>query len=107
MERCLANGHESFDALEYMISDLFADDIPPSGVVTLSSIHKAKGREWPRVFLLGKSDYQPFHRATKPWEKQQERNLIYVAYTRAERHLIHITGVQSYLDKAKSAKADA
>ena len=107
MERCLANGHESFDALEYLISDLFADDIPPSGVVTLSSIHKAKGREWPRVFLLGKSDYQPFHRATQPWEKQQERNLIYVAYTRAERHLIHITGVQSHLDKAKSAKADA
>jgi len=82
-----------------LVADLFADDIPARGVVTLSSVHKSKGREWPTVFILGRSDYMPFHRATSDWELEQENNLIYVAITRAERLLVNVHGVQSAIDR--------
>lgn len=84
--------------VEALVGTLFADDIPPKGLVTLSSVHKAKGREWPRVYILGRYDYMPFWMASKPWEVEQEGNLIYVATTRAEHHLTHITNVKDWLD---------
>jgi DNA helicase-2/ATP-dependent DNA helicase PcrA len=87
-----------WQGVEALVAQLFADDIPPRGLVTLSSVHKAKGREWPRVYVLGREDYMPFWMAQKPWEQEQEGNLIYVAYTRAERHLTLINGVKEWLD---------
>jgi len=57
--------------------------------ITLSSIHKAKGLEADRVFILGDA-LMPMSKATTDTEKQQENNLIYVAYTRAKRELIFI-----------------
>lgn len=104
MERCLEKGQEDFSSLEWEIDCMFADDIPPGQVVTLSSVHKAKGREWNRVFILGRFDYMPFWRATQPWEKQQEENLIYVATTRARKELFLVGGVQSALDKKKEER---
>jgi DNA helicase-2/ATP-dependent DNA helicase PcrA len=59
-------------------------------LLTLSSIHKAKGREWHRVFLLGRDDFMPSPWAKLDWEIVQEDNLIYVATTRAKLHLIEI-----------------
>ena len=52
--------------------------------VVLSSIHSAKGLEYPRVFWLqlGKSPW-----ARKKWEVEQEDNLCYVATTRAMNEL--------------------
>jgi superfamily I DNA/RNA helicase len=88
-----------FVQLESATLELFGDDVSSSNVVTLSSVHKAKGREWPRVFLLGRSDYMPFFKAEAEWELEQEDNLIYVAVTRAEKELIYVTGVQSAIDK--------
>jgi len=103
MERVLEAGGDDFNELEDLVDDLFADDIPPSGVITLSSVHKAKGREWGRVFILGRFDYMPFFRAIQPWELQQESNLIYVATTRAEHHLVHIIGTKEFLDNQKDS----
>jgi superfamily I DNA/RNA helicase len=59
-------------------------------IVTLSSIHKAKGREWKRVFWLQTGDARW---ATKQWMKDQEKNLCYVAATRAmdELYTVDIT----------------
>lgn len=56
-------------------------------VLTLSTIHKAKGREWDHVFALGMQTYSPSKWAKQPWELQQEDNLCYVQVTRAKKHL--------------------
>lgn len=81
-----------------LLADLFADDVSKHSIV-LSSVHKAKGREWKRVFILGYSDYMPFHLAKADWEQEQENNLIYVAKTRAENTLIYVNGAQSAIDR--------
>lgn len=91
--------------LEALFQTLFGDDVSAKDVVTLSSVHKAKGREWPRVFILGYSDYMPFFAASMDWELEQEDNLRYVAITRAERELILVHGVQSALDKGLHRQA--
>lgn len=55
--------------------------------LTLSTVHKSKGREWGNVYVLGFSEYMPSPMAKQAWEKQQENNLIYVAFTRAQSKL--------------------
>ncbi|MRT52195.1 ATP-dependent helicase, partial [Xylella fastidiosa subsp. multiplex] len=58
------------------------------GGITLSTAHKSKGLQWPRVMIL---DYNKFKIITKKSTKdqiQQEYNLDYGAGTRAEHELI-------------------
>lgn len=69
------------------INDLFSDE-KHKDKITLSSVHRAKGREWPKVAILAYSA-MPSKRATLPWQIEQEHNLIYVAVTRAE-HKLHL-----------------
>lgn len=77
--------------LEAVVNDLFQDsDGKQRPSVTLSTVHKAKGREWDRVFLLGRDEFMPSKYATQPWQKEQEANLCYVAVTRAKRELIEV-----------------
>ena len=57
--------------------------------ITLSSIHKAKGREFDRVFILD-FHLMPLKSAKLPWMMEQEKNLIYVSITRAKYHLTYI-----------------
>lgn len=99
-----AAGNGSYQHFEGLIADLFGDDVSKASIV-LSSVHKAKGREWPRVFILGYSDYMPFHLAKSDWELEQEDNLIYVAKTRAERILVLVDGAQSAIDRGIHRKA--
>jgi DNA helicase-2/ATP-dependent DNA helicase PcrA len=74
------------------IRKLFGDT--PEGqapkVFTLSTVHKSKGREWPTVFLLDRAGLMPSRFARQEWQLQQERNLIYVAVTRAMENLIEV-----------------
>jgi DNA helicase II / ATP-dependent DNA helicase PcrA len=63
----------------------------PAGRVTLATIHKAKGLEANRVWFLCPS-LCPSKWARQDWQKAQERNLIYVAITRAKSELIKIEG---------------
>lgn len=82
---------EVADVVEW-IRGLFGDTKPgevPS-VATLSTIHKAKGREWDRVFILSRSTTLPSKWARKEWQLRQEENLEYVAITRAKRSLIFV-----------------
>lgn len=63
-------------------------DSPSVGAVTLSTVHSAKGQEWPVVFALGLSEGQfPISYATSPAAVDEERRLFYVAVTRARRRL--------------------
>ncbi len=79
---------DSIDVLVQNIRSLFSDsDGNQRKVLTLSTIHKAKGREWDRVFALDMDRLSPSRWAKKPWELTQERNLCYVQVTRAKKHL--------------------
>jgi len=78
----------TLDDVRAFITDLFADDV--TGVTTLSTYHRSKGREWQRVFLLQHSSRCPSPWAKKDWEKRQEANLAYVAITRAAGELVFV-----------------
>ncbi len=80
-------GASSQRDFENLIDSLFGDEVSAADTITLSSVHKAKGLEWPRVFILGRNIYMPFRAAELPWEQEQEQNLIYVAHTRAQSEL--------------------
>lgn len=58
--------------------------------LTLSTVHKAKGREWDRVYLLGRNKFMPSKWARQEWQQVQEVNLMYVAVTRAKRELVEV-----------------
>lgn len=66
------------------IESIFSDD-KGSGIC-LSTVHKSKGLENERVFIL-QPELLPSKRAELEWEKKQEENLQYVAYTRAKKTL--------------------
>jgi superfamily I DNA/RNA helicase len=73
----------SVDEVIRRIEDVFTDDKTRPGI-RLSSIHKAKGLEAHRVFLLQpKGGSVPHPMAKGAWQKDQEINLLYVAITRA------------------------
>jgi DNA helicase-2/ATP-dependent DNA helicase PcrA len=74
-----------------LINSIFQDtDGKPIQSITLSTIHKAKGREWPRVYLYGRNLWMPHRMAKLEWQKEQEFNLIYVGVTRAQLDLVEV-----------------
>ncbi len=78
-------------ALTAVVNSLFKDtNGGRRETVTLSTIHKAKGREWPIVYLLDRANLMPSPFARQEWQKAQEINLMYVAVTRAQESLIEI-----------------
>lgn len=83
----LCEGTLSISELEDKIETIFSDSI--EGVV-FSSVHKAKGLEAERVYIL-KKELMPHKMAKLPWEMQQERNIQYVAYTRSLSELIFVS----------------
>lgn len=78
--------------LSGIINSLFADTPAgePSRNVTLSTVHKSKGREWERVYLYGRNRFMPSPFARQAWQMDQENNLCYVAVTRAKSELIEV-----------------
>jgi DNA helicase-2/ATP-dependent DNA helicase PcrA len=62
---------------------------PVRQLVTLSTIHAAKGLEWKKVYFIGVSEgLVPFKMATTEEQINEERRLCYVATTRAKQQLI-------------------
>ncbi len=81
----------SINDLKSRILSMFQDsDGNRARRLTLSSIHKAKGLEWPRVYWLGRNVYQPSPYARQAWQMDQERNISYVCATRAKQELIEV-----------------
>lgn len=69
------------------IEDLFSDS---RSSVMLSTVHRAKGLENERVFIL-RPDQLPLRWSNQQdWELCQEKNLLYVAYTRAKSALYFV-----------------
>src|SRR5207237_5076349 len=66
-------------------ADQRADD---QGLVTLMTLHNAKGLEYPIVFIIGcEEGVFPHSRALDEGGLEEERRLCYVGITRAERDL--------------------
>jgi DNA helicase-2/ATP-dependent DNA helicase PcrA len=65
--------------------DALQDD---EGIVTLMTLHNAKGLEYPVVFIIGCEDgVFPHMRAIEAGDLEEERRLCYVGVTRARREL--------------------
>jgi superfamily I DNA/RNA helicase len=75
----LADGAKNVDEIMSRIEALFTDDgLGQAGVITCSSVHRAKGLEADRVFVLA---------STLRDHTQEEMNIRYVAITRAKHTL--------------------
>ncbi len=69
----------------YAQADDLADD---EGLVTLMTMHNAKGLEYPIVFIIGVEDgVFPHSRSIEEGDVEEERRLAYVGLTRAMRDL--------------------
>jgi superfamily I DNA/RNA helicase len=104
----IASRCDSIGDIARRISDVFGDDDQNTeGKVVLSSVHRAKGLEANRVFIIdtgclpmirscrrcgGKGCPSCDQRGTRarPWQVQTELNLAYVAVTRAKRELYFV-----------------
>ena len=63
----------------------FDDKDKPVDYLTLSTIHSAKGCEWHKVMVISLADGSfPSNRSIESGELEEERRLMYVAFTRAE-----------------------
>lgn len=93
IDACAEDGGTSPADVINLINRMFEDTTEGEKpkCLTMSTVHKSKGREWPRVFLLGRNRYMPSKFARQQWEKEQEVNLMYVAVTRAQKELIEVS----------------
>ncbi len=75
----LTDGAKNVDEVTTRIEALFTDDgLGQAGMITCSSVHRAKGQEADRVFILAD---------TLRENNQEEMNITYVAITRAKQQL--------------------
>lgn len=94
-----------FETLHDFMAEVVLD--PPNtyaeesggGRVTLSTVHSAKGLEWPYVFILWATDGRlpPFPSLGDPQALEEERRLMYVACTRAAKELWLLAPRESYV----------
>ncbi len=89
IDQCQIENKTQMTEVVATVESLFADNV--TGVVTLSTIHKSKGREWQTVYWLNRLATCPSRYATQDWMKKQELNLMYVSATRAMNSLIDLT----------------
>ena len=87
----LAHHHKDVKGIQQHLSSLYPNPNDRSyrpAEVQLSTIHRSKGREWPRVLFLD-PELLPSKYAKSPTELQQEDNLAYVGVTRAQEELVY------------------
>ena len=98
----LPEGNNSVNDISNKITSIFSDST--GNGILLSTIHKAKGLESKRVYIIH-PELMPSKFAEKEWELEQENNLIYVARTRAINQLSYVTDYDAY-DECNSEKVD-
>jgi hypothetical protein len=90
------------------IDEMFAEDTDgtydPKRTITLATVHKLKGGQNARVFLLNAAEYHPHPLAESEWELVQEMCILYVALTRCgdgtsnpDQRLYFVNGVPQVL----------
>lgn len=76
------------------------EDVPPEGDhVRLTTIHRAKGLEWPLVMVVGLS--KGIFPDGDPTRVEEERRLAYVAFTRAMERLVLFHPRDGTLDRSR------
>jgi DNA helicase-2/ATP-dependent DNA helicase PcrA len=88
----VADGCSAVHEIERRLTDLFQDsDSMARPAVVFSSVHKAKGLEWKKVYML-RSTFGRKRGGKEPSadEKYEEENIRYVAMTRAKEHLVFV-----------------
>lgn len=80
----LGNGCVNTSQIVGKLERIFSDKEETG--IQLMTIHKSKGLENNRIFLIC-PELIPSKYATQPWQVKQEKNLEYVAYTRAKKEL--------------------
>jgi DNA helicase II / ATP-dependent DNA helicase PcrA len=97
IDRCMEGGMKTksdlFSTIDKMFGDTPVGQVP--NCLVLSSVHRSKGLEWDRVFLIDRPQFMPSKAARKDWQKLQESNLIYVAITRAKKELVEVLNFPS------------
>jgi len=83
----LVREFDDFASVKNKLEKMFVNNI--SKGIILSTIHKIKGLEADNVYIL-KWNLLPSSYATQEWEFRQEKNLQYVAITRARKKLVFI-----------------
>lgn len=81
--RALSEGVKSVDEIKRRIENVFSD--VGSGV-TFATVHRSKGLECDDVYIL-EPGLMPHKSAKSPLALEQEKNLMYVAYSRAMKRL--------------------
>lgn len=89
----LSEGLKNADEVVERIDSIFSDD--SKNGICLSTVHKSKGLESERVFILCPEKFYLKACMRVPWMAEQENNLVYVAYTRAKQYLGFITDFKS------------
>jgi DNA helicase-2/ATP-dependent DNA helicase PcrA len=90
--RIMADCSNSFQDLIDNIERLFHES---SFGVQLSSVHRAKGLENNIVYIVKPEKLPLTWEKQKEWEYSQEKNIQYVAYSRAKRNLIFVQTTKS------------
>lgn len=85
----LSEGLDNAQDVMDRIDMIFSDD--SKNGICLSTVHKSKGLESDRVFILCPDKFYLKACMRVSWMAEQERNLVYVAYTRAKHFLGFIT----------------
>lgn len=95
----ITSQHSTIQELEESITQLFSDETS-AGKVVLSSVHRAKGLEADRVIVIAPDKMLLRFSDTKPWQFEQELNLLYISVTRARQELFFAGDVPSLLHGA-------
>lgn len=77
----------SYDSFLYAIDQMFSDG---QALITLSTIHRAKGLEANRVFIINPDKMMLNFTGQQEWQTAQERNVKYVGLTRAKQALYFV-----------------
>jgi DNA helicase-2/ATP-dependent DNA helicase PcrA len=80
------------------VGDVLAADTENEGLLTLSTIHSAKGLEWHTVFILWAAEgrFPSMYNVRDQADLEEERRLMYVAVTRAKDQLYVTYPVEIY-----------
>ena len=99
-------GNLALDPPNDSVATLTQPEQKDKDAVTISTIHSAKGLEWPVVFVNALVDgLMPHHRSVSEFEElEEERKLFYVACSRAKTHLYltapdYFSSFAGYFDK--------